>query len=241
VITGIIVVYTGTYPKLKRFLRPLGQLFAISILLSFIGNVLMDGLRLIIGRVDILLNLFTLPFIVYGIKWCVDQSRRKWPAVILACLVISLMLFHNYTNAPTLKTVTGDELRMSEYLYDNALVNDSHPCVIGEEWQLLALQKASRNRLQGGGFPVGRDFIQGEKDSIFFGVLRDPIKNHADLLNRAFDVTRADRCFYLFESRFSNNPDTLDMLTDVFGRSQQIGDVYLFTIIRNEQLSVTQR
>ncbi|MFA6197929.1 MAG: hypothetical protein WC734_02090 [Patescibacteria group bacterium] len=241
VITGIIAVYTGTDPKLKRFLKPMAQLFAISILLSFIGNVLMDGLRLIIGRIDILLNLFTLPFIVYGIKWCIDQSRRKWPVVILTSLVISLMLFHNYTNAPTLKTVTGDELRMSEYLYDNALVNDSHPCVIGEEWQLLALQKVSRNRLQGGGFPVDRDFIQGEKDAIFYGILRDPIANHADLLNRAFDVTRADRCFYLFENRFSSNPDTLDLLTDVFGRSQQIGDVYLFTIIRDEHLSATQR
>jgi hypothetical protein len=232
VITGIWATYSRTDQKYQRLLKPFISLLVVSLVLSYIGTVLMDGLRLIIGRIDLMLNLFTLPFMVYGIRWFNDRSRHRGVAVVLASFIVSLTLYHNYVNAPSLKTVTGDELRIAQSLYDKSLNTDPHPCVIAEEWQLLAVQKASRNRLQGGGFPVERDFIQSEKDTIFYGILSDPVAKHAELINRAFTITGASQCYYLYENRFSTSSDTLDSLTNTFGPSQKNGEVYLFTISR---------
>lgn len=207
-------------------------LWGFSAFLTLFAEQFMEGLKLVMGRLAIFQNFFILPFFVLGLAWLLSQRIGERRIHALAALVIGLLFYQNFTGAPTLKTVTGDELRAAEYVQDRYLVQVEKPaCVLAEEWPLLALQKVSRNRVQGGGFPIERDFIQSEKDGLFFGLIRRP-SNVEAISKRAYELTGADQCLFLFENRFSTDPASLDKLVKALGEPYALGEVYLFELPR---------
>ncbi|MDD5342170.1 MAG: hypothetical protein PHI73_02440 [Patescibacteria group bacterium] len=229
VIIGLGKLSSLQNSTVKTVLKVLSWLLLFALFINLFATQFMDGLRLVTGRMDLFIVFFSLPFIVLGVQSFLERAGFSRTALMLASLIISLVLLQQYTRAPILKTVTTDEIKAADHIYSQYLKDKPNPCVLAEEWQLLALQEASRNRIQGGGFPVSRDFIQSEKDKIFYGLINNPQKNYSEVFD-AFDLTGANQCFFLFEKRFSGDATIIDKLHAVFGASEKLGDVYVFKI-----------
>jgi len=229
-IIGLLRYRRLNNPRLKPWLTLCLWLWAYAAFITLLSEQFMEGLKLITGRVAIFQNLFILPFFLLGFDWFLSKRTGDRRAPALAAVLVGLLFYQNFTSAPALKTVTGDELAAADYINSTYLTtNSGNACVLAEEWPLLALQKVSRNRVQGGGFPIERDFIQNEKDGLFFGLIRHPA-NAVSISRRAYELTEAGQCLFLFENRFSTDPASLKKLKAALGEPQSIGDVYLFEL-----------
>jgi len=190
----------------------------------------MNGNHILARRLDLTIVFFWLVLIVLGIFYLLEDIFPHSPSSIKIyslAIVIALVATSTYTSGPVLEVVTKDEITAASFIWER-IDRESPYCVIANTWPLLGLEYVSGREIVAGGFPVYLEYAQPERVKIFEGLIRKPTKDN--WLGKAFELTRANTCWYMVERRFLSDAVWVDNLKLFGDPDYQIGKVFIWQI-----------
>ncbi|MDO8499601.1 MAG: hypothetical protein Q7S66_02995 [bacterium] len=160
-----------------------------------ISRYFLAGEQVLSRRLDGLIAIFILLFLVIGVnylvnKYFVNAKIKDW-ALLLLLLFISVFSVASYSLGPDTATVSLDEFKAMNYVWQKEKGN-SRFCVVADTYPLLALEAISARRIVGGGFPINEYFAQPERMNFYNNLLN----NYTDeLWINARLLTKAPTCY----------------------------------------------
>ncbi len=211
------------------------KLFSILLLIilvnQFIATYFMNGNHIFNKRLVLLTAFLMMIFLALGlINWWDLKIFSTKARVVSAAVFLSLLLTMVYVSGPQMQTVTSDELRAAQYLWQKLQVNNTGKkyCVLANTWPLLALEGVSGRNIVTGGFPVYFEYAQPERVQLFDNINKNPSLKD---INRALVITGASSCYVMTEDRWIyvfKKSQILSQLNAILGQPEKIGDVYLW-------------
>ncbi len=222
----LVLIISGiVYLKIAKIFRNIILIFVMSFfLVLYIGSrYIINGPAPLSSRIDLLLYLFLLPLVVFGVYNIYLLANNKKIIVSSLAIMISIILLFNYVSGPVLRMVSASELKAMEYIYKR-IKDETRYCVISDTWPLLALESISAKKIIGGGFTIGEEFSQPALVEIQQNLFRDPKKID---LQKALDITKTDKCYFVTEERWISDY-TLKKQIELMGTYKKIDDIYIF-------------
>ena len=198
---------------------------------QFISVYFMDGNHVFNKRLVLLMSFLMMIFLALGIKgWLECKCFAEHYRLVALLIFLSLLSATVYVSGPKMQTVTNDELKAADYLWQKISINKkSHNyCVLANTWPLLALEGESARQIVTGGFPVYFEYAQPERVQLFDNINKNPSIKDIDL---AMTMTKSSDCYVMTEDRWVyiyRKSEILGKLDKILGPSEKIGSVYLW-------------
>jgi len=178
----------------------LGVMF-LGLLGSYIiGRYILTGGSIITRRLDGVLAILGIIFLLFGLKQFVDWLTKKFHSqraerIIMAVLVVifSLAIAASYSLGPDIRAMSVDEYKAAKYVW-----GEQARCVITDTYPLLALEYFSKKQVTGGGFSMGQNFSQPERVKLYEEMKADP---KPAIFDEAKNITGAINCYLIANTK----------------------------------------
>lgn len=211
VVWGLI---SGIYFKNKI----IWKVVAVSFVSMFGGYIIswfiLSGDHLLVRRLDSILAFFILIIFLFGIESFFFRRKNFWdksPKYLLVpitgliiVLLFALVGIVTYSSGPDMRVVSVNEYNAGKYIWEQEDQNKEHYCVLADTWFLLSLESYSVGKITGGGFPIDYQFGQPERADLLDKIVNEPSE---DILNLAYNETKADGCWLVLSENSLNNDD----------------------------------
>jgi hypothetical protein len=155
-----------------------------------ICRYILPGDNLLSRRLDAVVALFILIFLFTAIE---KFFTKNLFVSILIIFFGSIAITASYSLGPYSRVVSADEFKAAQFVWSQSSGDTKH-CVVGETYQLLALEAASQKQIIGGGFPIDENFGQSQLTALYYSF------NNGEtgmLRNTAKQLTGASECFFI--------------------------------------------
>ncbi len=159
-----------------------------------IARYFLNGEAILTRRLDIVLAwLFIILFFSGWMSLVSRVSARAGKAFVIALSLVALSgaSAASYSLGPDTSTVSRDEYRAMEYVWQGEKNNLTH-CVLADTYPLLALEAISSKNIIGGGFPISATFAQPERERFFESLLAD---SSVDTWRDILDLVKLNMCW----------------------------------------------
>jgi hypothetical protein len=197
IIVLMVLIFVGAIfgaVKLLRDTNPAKNLVALFGIGIFTGQTIsryfLTGDNILSRRLDAVVAVFILIFLFTAIE---KFFTKNLFVSVLIVFVGSIAIAASYSLGPYSRAVSANEYDAAEFVWSETANNSQH-CVMGETYQLLALEAVSKKQIIGGGFPIDKNFGQAELTALFTN-----FKNgDSDVLRaQAKFITNAPECFLI--------------------------------------------
>gem|GEM_PF-1753529 len=133
-----------------------------------IGWFGMGGDHSFVRRLDPMVTLFAMLFILYGVArffstWKVRVSKRAAKGVFaILVLFLSGVTVSSLASGPDLRTMNETEYALAVHIAEKPV----YSCILADTWPLLGLEATSGGRYIGGNFPIGSQHQQPEREAL---------------------------------------------------------------------------
>jgi len=170
-----------------------------------IGWFLLEGDRTLIRRLDPYVATGMLVFFSFGILLFFSFIRYKSLVLRRVCISIFVLMIGwvgtaTYASGPDIRSTSTDEYDVASFLAGRMKDTTEPSCVLADTWVLLPLEALSHGQVVGGNFPIGSQFGQAQRVSLYDTVREGDIMS--DTIPSIFTLTHATHCFLVF-------PDTM--------------------------------
>ncbi len=178
-----------------RFLLP-AWLFVVLGGTYKIGWFVLEGDRLFTRRLDPFLSTMLLIFFVFGILACLYHMRYKSlalrrSAALFFIMIMSWFAAATYASGPDMRTASVDEYAVATLLLEEKEhIRDT--CVLADTWVLLPLEGLSAGSIVGGNFPIGYQFGQAERVTLFESFHDETVTTST--VHAVFDASKTSIC-----------------------------------------------
>lgn len=185
----------------------------------FISWFILSGDHSLVRRFDLGLAFIFIISMVYLLSF-IFSKLNLYNILGKISLIVFLILFSwfgtmTYASGPDMRVVGQSEYEVAQYIWnaegEKPNIDDNY-CILADTWVLLPLESLSRGDIVGGGFPIDYQFGQVDRVELINRFLENPEKKD---LEKAFSLTRADRCWYL-EKLENLKDENIDKLTEIF-------------------------
>ncbi|KKQ27294.1 MAG: hypothetical protein US42_C0011G0032 [Candidatus Magasanikbacteria bacterium GW2011_GWC2_37_14] len=213
---GIYKIFKNVESKIQT----IGLLFSTVFGGYLIGWFVLDGDRLFTRRLDMVLSLLLIIFVIQGIIFLIEKISKysilnikyfKKIILIIFVIIFSWFVTFTYASGPDSRVVSKDELAVANYLWNDE--TKTHPassagrpnpplvgegnmehCILADTWVLLPLEAVSAKQIVGGGFPIDAQFGQPELTIMYNEMLNNPRES---ILKLAHEKTRSENCWFV--------------------------------------------
>lgn len=169
-----------------------------------IGWYLMSGDRLFIRRLDGMVAFLLLILAMAGARvlWRYMKTFRvfKYSGTKKAFQMIMILFLSwfgtaAYASGPDLRVLSKGEYDSAVAVWNEEVkIGASTHCILADTWSLLAVEAVSGKEVVGGGFPIGEQFEQPERDVLYREAIREP---RSIVLEVAKRKTGASACSFI--------------------------------------------
>ncbi len=194
----LIAAGVGVYKIIKSKRdewKSISILFSISFFGYFISWYFLTGDRILARRLNGLLAFNFILVALLGVwkilAWVSKKiSKEKIKAVLVFILLLtSLFTITSYISGPDMRVVSSKEITAAKYIWSQ---DSERKCILANTWVLLKIRALSKNKVVGGGFPIGKQFSQPERVRLYKNMIDNPDRK---LLKQAHKLTGSDNCW----------------------------------------------
>ena len=201
IVAIMVLIFVGAIWGAIKMLRDndrtknLVALFGIGI---FAGQIIcryfLSADNILSRRLDAVVALTILIFLYAAIE---KFFTKNLFVSILIVFVGSIAMAASYSLGPYSRVVSADEYKAAKFVWSETSGDAKH-CVVGETYQLLALEAVSQKKIIGGGFPIDKNFGQAELMKMYSEITA--VGRYVDLNNyrdQVLKLTGADSCYLI--------------------------------------------
>lgn len=159
----------------------------------FISRYVLIGDHILSRRLDATLALIGIFFLFKAVEKVFEKSQF---ASLLIIIIGAAAIASSYSLGPVSRAMGVAEYETAGKIWQE-MKQDKKYCVIGDTYQLLALEAVSAKKVIGGGFPIDKNFGQPELVALYEDFKQSP---NEKLWKRAAELTGTNKCYLIINN-----------------------------------------